>query len=252
MRAQEIMELVLSKHEKKDSSPIQLSKNISIEPKLNYSGKMAKRGYWQYRRNWHATRPFVGALDFKIMNKKGSLEHYELLSRLLGNIPMEAVREIYLGESPQELKLDPEATSIAEEIQCAFLEQEVNWGNYDFQCRTWFGFPELDNKILSSCVPRDFFMLFLEYTNSLLKEGYDKGTSLDKVVSPHRETSGIATKKVIMPPIQGSGMGRKLTLEFEEKLFRSSQASPKLWITPFLPRISKFCESIGESPYYGA
>ncbi|MDP7061475.1 MAG: hypothetical protein QF489_00900, partial [Planctomycetota bacterium] len=90
----------------------------------------------------------------------------------------------------------------------------------------------------------------LEFTNGLIEEGYDKEVVLDKAVNPHRETSNIATKKVIMPPIEGGGMGRRLIPDFANRLFRPNQTTPELWISPFLPRITNFCQSIGESPYY--
>ena len=31
------------------------------------------------------------------------------------------------------------------EIQCSFLEQEINWGPHDFQLRTFFGLDSIDD-----------------------------------------------------------------------------------------------------------
>ena len=50
---------------------------------------------------------------------------------------------------------DDEKTLLSE-IQCSFLEQEVNWGPHDFQLRTFFGLKTIDDPLFSEGVPLIF------------------------------------------------------------------------------------------------
>ena len=51
MKAKEIIDLVIKRHEDGDSSEIQICKGLHLEPMLNYTGKMARNAYWQYKKN---------------------------------------------------------------------------------------------------------------------------------------------------------------------------------------------------------
>ena len=84
MKAEEIIDLVISRHEKADDSYIHICEGMHLEPMLNYSGKMARNAFRpSYKRNWHKDRKFVGVLDHKIMDPTGKMEQSELLSRSL-------------------------------------------------------------------------------------------------------------------------------------------------------------------------
>ena len=66
MNANEMIDTIIAKHENEDSSPIQVCDNLHLEPMLNYSGKMARKAYQGYRKNWHTERKHIGILDFRI------------------------------------------------------------------------------------------------------------------------------------------------------------------------------------------
>ena len=55
MKADEIIEQIISRHENKDDSPIELYEKLYLEPMLNYSGKMARKLYWGFGEN-HSTK----------------------------------------------------------------------------------------------------------------------------------------------------------------------------------------------------
>ena len=45
MNAQELIDIIITRHEQNDDSPIQLYSDLYLEPMLNFSGKMARKGY---------------------------------------------------------------------------------------------------------------------------------------------------------------------------------------------------------------
>ena len=161
MNASELIELIIDRHESNDDTPIIVHKTLKLEPVLDYGGKMARKAYQTYRKNWHEKRKYCGFLDFKIMDATGKMEHSQLLARSIGLVPIEAIRFVYDGGDPYDLDLTDDQLALACDIQCSFMEQEVNWGIYPFQLRTHFGYPDMQNDVLRNCVPRDFFMMFL-------------------------------------------------------------------------------------------
>ena len=171
MKAEEIIDLVIQRHENEDSSIIPICKGLHLEPMLNYTGKMARNAYWQYKKNWHKDRKYVGILDHKIMDPTGKMEHSQLLARSLGKVRIESIRAVYDGEDPFEITVNQEELELLCDIQCSLIEQEVNWGVHDFQQRTHFGYPEMNIDYMRNAVPRDFFLLFFERCNALMKQG---------------------------------------------------------------------------------
>ena len=66
MKADEIIEEIISRHENKDDSPIELYENLYLEPMLNYSGKMARKAYWGFsRKPFHKDRYYCGIFRFQ-------------------------------------------------------------------------------------------------------------------------------------------------------------------------------------------
>jgi hypothetical protein len=250
MRADEIIELVISRHEEGSSESIGIQGNLHLEPVLEYGGKMARKAYQSYRKNWHHDRHHCGILDFKIMNSSGKMEHSKLLERSLGVVPIEAVRHVYHGHDPCELGLDDEALSLACEIQCSFIEQEVNWGTHSFQLRTHFGYPDMTNEQLANAVPRDFFMLYFERCANEIGAGASLVEAFQTVAEPQYLPSFVASKMVLMPPISGSGNGRKIRNDFSEFVYSDCSGDSEPWVNQHLERIIRLCNQKGISPYW--
>ena len=249
MEAKEIIDLVITRHEEGDSSEIRICEGLHLEPMLNYSGKMARNAYWQYKKNWHKDRKYIGILDHKIMDRTGKMEHSKLLARSLGKVRIESIRAVYDGGDPFEIT-DGEELELLCDIQCSLIEQEVNWGIHDFQQRTHFGYPEMNVDYMRNAVPRDFFLLFFERCDALIKEGKTVDESLEVVAEPQKEHSTVASKIVLMPPRVGSAPNVRLREEFLPYLRSKNVGNTEFWINPFLARIEDLCENIGPNPNF--
>jgi hypothetical protein len=250
MNANEMIDAIISRHENRDDTPIPVHDNLQLEPMLNYSGKMARKAYQSYRKNWHTDRQHVGVLDFRIMDPTGKMEHSKLLARSIGRVPIEALRAIYDGEDPEKLGLSDSQLALASDIQCSFAEQEVNWGIHAFQLRTHFGYPDMTADHLRNAVPRDFFMLYYERCIHEIMNGASIESALEKVSDPQYQASFVASKMVLMPPISGSGNSRRIRPDSLPFLRSSNLGGVEPWINPFLDRIAALCADIGPSPYW--
>jgi len=129
------------------------------------------------------------------------------------------------------------------------MEQEVNWGIYPFQLRTHFGYPSMKDDVLRNSVPRDFFMMFFERCDEEIKNGSSVAEAL-RLIDEHYEHSYVASKMVIMPPIGGSGDGRKIKKEWIPYVRSHQTSNVSSWITPHLGRILPLIESRGVSPHF--
>ena len=250
MRADEIINAIISRHEEGSPEPIPILDDLRLEPMLDYGGKMARKAYQSYRKNWHKDRQHVGILDFRIMDPTGKMEHSQLLARSVGEVPIEALREVYDGGDPFDLGLSDKQLALACDIQCSFAEQEVNWGVHDFQLRTHFGYPGMRVEYLRNAVPRDFFMLYFERCDSEVGAGSRIEESLRLVSEPQYQESYVASKMVLMPPISGSGDGRRIRGDFLPYLRSANFEGVRPWIEPHLGRIGELCENRGVSPYW--
>ena len=249
MNASELIELIIERHEQNDANDIIVHNTLRLEPVLDYGGKMARKAYQTYRKNWHTNRKYCGFLDFKIMDPTGKMEHSQLLARSIGLVPIEAIRHVYDGGDPYELDLTDEQLALTCDIQCSFMEQEVNWGIYPFQLRTHFGYPSMKDDVLRNSVPRDFFMMFFERCDEAILNGSAVADAL-QLIDEHYEHSYVASKMVIMPPISGSGDNRKIKKEWIPYVRSNQIPNVSSWITPHLGRILPLIESRGVSPYF--
>ena len=250
MKADEIIELIISRHENKDDTSITLYSDLYLEPMLNYSGKMARKAYWGFSsKPFHKDRYYCGILDFRIMNNSGKMEHFGLIERVLPILKIEDIRRIFDGEDPEILGQSEEELVLLSEIQCSFLEQEVNWGPHDFQLRTFFGLETIEDPMLSNAVPRDFFMCYLEKSFEVYNQ--DKSVEMAmKSIDEHYELSEVANKSVMKPPKQGSGRKVRIKPEYRDYIYSNTTSTSEPWIQPFLSRIKQLCLKDGVSPYW--
>jgi len=251
MKAYDLISEVISRHENSSNEPIQICDDLHLEPMLDYGGKMSRKAYQSYRKNWHKERKYCGVLDFKIMDPTGKMEHSKLLGRSIDKVPVEALRHVYDGKDPFQLELTQEQLALICDIQCSFAEQEVNWGVNDFQLRTHFGYPDFKVDHLRNAVPRDFFMLYFERCIAKISSGKSPEEALKTVSDPQYQASFVASKMVLMPPIKSSGNNRRISDEFLPYLRSNNIDSVEPWINPHLERINKFCvDKAGTSPYW--
>lgn len=155
---------------------------------LDYSGLMAEGAYKGYRKKWNHGRRKVGCFDFKIFDTSGSEEmplvHRKVIEDALGSLSGQLIEGIFSGEDPFALSDDEIILKALNEVQLTMLEQEVNWGDEDFQSKTYF----LPSKSLR---PRDFIMAYL-------RRGFQEPGFLGDTESM-RAASG--TWGVLRPPV---------------------------------------------------
>ena len=109
MKASEIIDLVISRHEQKDDSPIILHGDLQLEPMIDYTGKMARKAYWGFsRKPFHEDRLYCGILDYKIMNNSEKMEHYGLMGSILNKLRIEDIRAVFDGTDPEHLERNEE------------------------------------------------------------------------------------------------------------------------------------------------
>ena len=92
-------------------------------------------------------------------------------------------------------------------------------------------------------------MMFFERCDEEIKNGSSVAEAL-RLIDEHYEHSYVASKMVIMPPIGGSGDGRKIKKEWIPYVRSAQMNNVESWITPHLDRILPLIESRGVSPHY--
>ena len=251
MKAYDLVDLIITAHEKESKERVEIAPGLAVEPMLNYTGRMAKFAYrkgfpsakktWRYTK--HKDRKYCGKFDIRIHDSTGKMEHEVLLKSCVIHLSRESVREIYHGNDPYEIGLEGEALEIGCDIQCAFAEQEINWGIFDFQLSTHFGDPDRkeDDDLLYNAVPRDFFMLYLERCFHEIKEnGHSVESVFELAVTPYLNSSREAANHVLWPPISK----RRIRNPYRQFIYSSiSIRKVERWISPFLDRINKICKS---------
>jgi hypothetical protein len=183
------------------------------------------------------------------MDPTGKMEHSQLLARSIGLVSIEAIRYVYDGGDPYDLDLSDEQLALACDIQCSFMEQEINWGIHPFQLRTHFGYPDMKDEVLRNSVPRDFFMMFFERCDEAIQNGSSVSEVL-QLIDENYKHSYVASKMVIMPPISGGGNNRKIKKEWLPYIRSAQNDNVESWIVPHLGRILPLIESRGVSPHY--
>jgi hypothetical protein len=199
-----------------------------LELQLGYRGLMAIGAYKQYRQSWNRGRRKVGCFDFKIFDVTGGsrvpLVHTKVLRDALSTLDISLVEAVFRGADPSSISDEGSIVHSLCEVQLSMLEQEINWGDEDFQSKTYF----LPSKGLR---PRDFVMAYL-------RRAFHEPDFL-KTVEPKRAASG--TWGVLRPPIE------KEWAPYREP--KTSKAKP--WLDgELLRRYREASSSMPDNPQY--
>jgi len=238
-----MIEKILTAHEK-DVERLEICDSLVLEPQLNYSGKMATDAYRGRRKNTHKDRIYAGILDYKIMIEDEGMEHEKLITSVVKELPLQAIRNIHQGKSPEKVKgLSDRQIEIAYWLQTSFVEQELNWGEKDFQCRTYFGRPDVKDELLRRSAPRDYQTVFIERCH----EEYGDGKNMEDVFSEFLRRSKETKNYVLWPPIDWNT--RKIKSGFRDFMPPNlyGEETDK-WVEPYIDRIQKLCEEKGPNP----
>jgi len=253
----EVISALILAHLKFDDSNIKLHEGLHLEPMINHRGKMSVSAYrMSYRNAWkkwrrftNANRPFVGILDFKIIDPNGKMEHDILLREVMTLLTAEHVRDLYYGRAPGELDLDEEQMVVATNLMCSFIEQEVNWGVHHFQLHTNFGSTEFNRikcEYLENAVPRDYFCSHILYLFDQMEcnPGQKVDLLVDEFLLKWLTGSPNANKRIIRYPVRKESVmpsHREFMLSHEDEAVRP-------WIESHLGEISRVCEVVGKNP----
>lgn len=235
MDAATLIGTIISRHAEGRGDHIELCYGVRLEPQLRYTGKMARQVYYGRRRSLNKGRPYVGILDFKIIIDGKDMEHEDIMA-------------VHEGKDPFSLSADPEAIKAGCVIQAAMAEHEANWGEEDFQLRTYFGRGDTKDELLRSSAPRDYFMAYMERAAKVMEETEgDPHEAVKDVIGPFITNSQEARSKHIGLPLDG----RKAVLpDFRPCMPRSIRGVPTVkWVDAHLPEIRQLCRSCGVNPH---
>ena len=249
MDATALMEAVISMHSEGIKEPIELCDGVRLEPQLHYSGKMARRAYVGLRRNLNKDRPYVGVLDFKIIIDDKDMEHENIMAEALARLGIEGIRAIHDGKDPFSISADPEAIKVGCIIQAAMAEQEANWGEEDFQLRTYFGRRDAKDKLLRTSAPRDYFMTYMERASQIMGgTGGDPHEVVREVIGPFMKSSREAGSNHIGLPLDKH---QNVLQDFRLCMPCSVRGVPTVkWVDAHLPEINLLCRRCGVNPHH--
>jgi len=93
-------------------------------------------------------------------------------------------------------------------LQAAFVEQELNWGEEQFQLRTYFGRKDSENLILRNSTPRDLIMVLLEKCYEDLEQTNQSAEFVVRNITKSYRSKSLSTY-MIAPPLDRLPSRRK-------------------------------------------
>jgi hypothetical protein len=139
---------------------------FGFEYKENYSGLMAKPSKGKVRRK-------QGLFDFVILTgtRFDKLTHRDLFLDLLTYTNIDSCLEVWRGKDPRILGKTIDEKEALTEMALAMFEQEVNWGNNDWQ--KWTNFSPKETRP-SELRPRDMIMGYVRQAYHFGPDKLDK------------------------------------------------------------------------------
>lgn len=224
----EIIEMILEGHlnEKQNISEIP---GFRLDLQLNYSGLMAKKAYVEgYRRVKHKNRKKIGTFDFKIYNISTEIEtplvHPITIENAGEILNAEMIEYVFMGNDPLNFGGTPDETTMLQEVQLAMMEQEINWGDENFQA--WTHFPPSRGKR-----QRDYFAAYL-------RRRLEEPNLLDNI---KKTVAASGTLDTLPPPIGPEW----------DSFVKPPILNAKSWIDKqMLNKLREAAESFPDNPYH--
>jgi hypothetical protein len=251
MRPEEFLATLLEAHETGEA--FQLTTGVRVEPQRGYSGLVATTAYDGWRAKAHRDRPKVGLFDFKVFAGDEPIEHERsVIIPCVLSVERGDVEKVFVGEDPDRALRRPTAEQLRalHVAQAAFMEQEVNWGNEVWQCRSLFSPPSRSTTGGGQipCRPRDLLMGYIRrcfvFKDAGMREAELRGR-LGGFLDGHRRRQASRG-----PALQPPKRGRHIDPDWEP-YFRdpSGEAAPWLW-GDMLERFGRAAEGHSDNPRY--
>ncbi len=157
-----LVRAILKAH--KRGAPFEPYDGVVIEPQRDYQGLVATTGYREWRERSHWDRQQIGLFDVRILVRDEEMEHERsVILPTLQLLAPEMAESVFEGENPNALDVDREQRLVLSTLQAAMAEQEVNWGNEPFQCKSHFSPPNRTTHAgdVVTTRPRDLLMGFV-------------------------------------------------------------------------------------------
>jgi len=229
MRGQELVIAVLEAH--RTGKPIQPYRDVVIEPLTGYRGSIAVTGYRHWRAVSHVNRPRVGLFDVKVTVRGEPIEHERsVIVPVVAQLPPAKAEAVFRGESLEEIRGGKNQRLLMAVLQAAMVEQEVNWGNEPFQCKTFFAPPtrKARGKRIVTSRPRDLLMGYIRKCYSIRgnrKWSRKVESEIRSFLSSCREHRA-GRSAALMPQMKGEHLHPEWESFHEDP---SGEALPWLW-----------------------
>ena len=253
MKPDDFIGLVIKAHEDGTKDTIDLGYDLQLEPKPNFSGKMAREAFLYGMQYLNIGRKYAGLLDFKISFRKKTVLHKpDIILPAVTDLPIDAIRYMHQGLDPIEIdNLTDDQIALLCCIQATFAEQEINWGEEIFQQRTYFGRNDMEQQILKQSTPRDYQMVYIERCAAeVSKSGKKSKEDVDDIAKLVKTAK--SGQNVRLPIIKKKPK-RKSIIEPEFNPFLPTVICGKpikKWIEPHIPRVLKIVDERNENPFY--
>lgn len=137
---------------------------VRIEPQTGYGGVVAVTAYRHWRAYSHRDRAQVGLFDIKVYVNGENMEHERsVILPTVALLTPTMAEMVFLGGDPRGVPANRRQRLVLATLQAAMAEQEVNWGNEPYQCKTYFAPPtrRTHDKRVVSTRPRDLLMGYI-------------------------------------------------------------------------------------------
>ena len=249
MEGPSLVRAILSAH--RTGRPFASFDGVTIEPQTGYRGLVAITAYNGWRYSSHRNRPQVGLFDLKVILQGRGIEHVRtVIVPTVQSVQPEIAEAVFRGEDPRDIGRRLEEKRGLATLQAAMAEQDVNWGNEVFQCKTYFAPPDrrtYDRRVVSSR-PRDLLMGYIRRCYALrgrrrwsVKVEEEVLEYLDR----HRQHKA-SRSAALMPQMKGRYVHPEWERFHEDP---SGTAEPWLW-GELLEEYRSFANTAPDNPKY--
>ncbi len=224
-----LVRAVLEAH--RSGAPFEPYDGVTIQPQMEYRGLVAVTGYRGWRARSHRDRAQVGLFDMKVLVGDEDMEHERsVILPVLRLITPNMAEVVFAGENPNVLNATVEQRLVLSTLQAAMAEQEVNWGNEAFQCKSYFSPPKrrTHSGDVVTTRPRDLLMGYVRRCFDIKGDREWSSSVKDEITDVLASCRGhkASRSSALMPQMKGKYVAREWEPFHQDP---SGMALPWLW-----------------------